>query len=157
MADARRGASVFELRPLNLADILDVIVRIYREHFGQLMGICAVVLVPLGLMQVLMSTAMFSGVLSGTPEQMPVSSLPTVMVLAFLYVLLMAVATPVMQAAIAKAIASYYLGTVTSFGAVYRFALRKWLTLLGVMLLMGLVVGGAAVVCMIPALQSRPA
>jgi hypothetical protein len=159
MADQDRGRSVFELRPLNLADILDMIVRIYREHFGQLMGICAVVLAPLGVLQVLMTTSMISGVLSASPDDMAtgtppfaqvISPSPVGFVLMFVYMLLLALATPVMQAAVAKAIASYYLGAVTSFGAVYRFALRKWLTLIGVMLLMGLVVGGVAIVCMIP-------
>ncbi len=150
MADQDRGRSVFELRPLNLADILDMIVRIYREHFGQLMGICAVVLAPLGVLQVLMTTSMISGILSESPEDLALGTSPVVFALAFVYMLLMAVSTPVMQGATAKAIASYYLGTATTVGAVYRFALRKWLTLIGVMLLMGLVVGGGAIVCMIP-------
>lgn len=150
MADGDRNQNVFELRPLNLADILDLIVKIYRGHFGQLMAICAAILVPLGVMQVVISTSVVSGASSGVSDAMPFGSLPIVMVLLVIYVFLMAVGTPVMQAAVAKAIASYYLGTATDFGAVYRFALRKWLTLLWVMALMGLVVGGAATVCMIP-------
>ncbi len=150
MADQSQRWSVFELRPLNLADILDVIVKIYRGHFAQLMGICAAVLVPLGVLQMIMAGSMFSGVISGVPDDLPVSSLPVMVVAGFLYVLLMAVALPVMQAAMAKAIASYYLGTATTFGEVYRFALRKWATLLGVTLLLGLVVGGVMAACVIP-------
>jgi len=150
VAEREQNRSVFELRPMNLADILDAIVRIYRRNFWQLIGICAVVLAPLGVLQVVASTEIFSLAMAepsgGLPDIFSGVGLTGLVV----YVLVLVLTTPLMQAAVAKAVAEQYLGSRTSIKAVYRFALRKWWTLLWVIFVAGLIYGGIVVVSVLP-------
>ena len=46
------------LMPMNIADILDASVRLYRSNFGPFMAIIAIVYVPMALFQVLLAFAM---------------------------------------------------------------------------------------------------
>lgn len=150
MADAHRGFSVFELRPLNVADLLDAAIRIYRRRFVPLLSICAVIAVPLGVLQVVATTSLFSGALGDpTGEMLPNLSMPIIIALG-LYGVLFWITMPLMQAAVAKAVAEFYLGTEAGVASAYRFALRKWLTLLAIMFLVAMLTSGIAIVAMIP-------
>lgn len=134
--------AVFELRPLAVADVLDVAWRIYRRHFPRLISISAALYVPLGavyLVAAALGTPLTwiedteGGELPFTPEGLAS--------LAALGVLLM-LSVPVMLAAMARAVSAIYLGGTATLGEVYRFALRRWGALLGVTILFALAVGG---------------
>lgn len=150
MAETDRGFSVFELRPLNVADLLDAAIRIYRRRFAPLLSICAVIGVPLGVLQVVTMAALFSGTLKDPMgDALPNLSLPTLLGLGA-WGILFWLTMPLMQAAVAKAVAEFYLGTEPGVAEAYRFALRKWPTLLGIMLLIALLTSGITMVVMIP-------
>ena len=134
--------AVFELRPLAVADVLDVAWRLYRRHFAQLIAISAALYVPLGAVYLVAAALGTPVTWSDGAElgELPFTS-EGLLALAVFGVLLM-LSLPVMLAAMAKAVSAIYLGATATLGEVYRFALRRWGALLGVALLFGLAVGG---------------
>lgn len=150
MALAQEGFGVFELRPLNVADLLDTAVRIYRLRFGPLLSICAVVAGPLGALQIAATSSLFAGALDQPlGSVLPNLSLPVLIALG-VYGLLFWVTMPLMQAAVAKAVAQFYLGAEARVADAYRFALRKWFALLVIMLIIALLTTAIALAVMIP-------
>ena len=97
MSTVADGERVFDLRPLNLADLLDAVIRIYRARFRQLIGIAAVITLPLGVLQVASTVSMFSGVMDD-PQGVPNMSMMGLSGLG-LYGLLFWLTMPLMQAA----------------------------------------------------------
>ncbi|MGC9317162.1 MAG: hypothetical protein ACP5KN_03905, partial [Armatimonadota bacterium] len=150
MSTTQSGA-VFELKPLGLADLLDVVWRMYRSHIGRFLGIAAVVYLPLGVLQIVAAAIMMQG--WDTQAPMPTFSDYNIIGLALFGVVMFLfwAAIPVMQAAIAKAVSEYYLGSEPTLGGVYRFAFRRWLSLLGVALLTALIAAGVYLLVMMPA------
>ncbi len=119
----------WELRPLGVADLLDLVWRVYRGHFGQLVRISAVVHVPLGIVQTVAVLLLYEGFdIDAGFEQLSVRGLAAIGA----YVLLLALALPIVQAAMARAVSEYYLGRRPSIREVYGFALRHLPSLLGV-------------------------
>jgi hypothetical protein len=143
--------AVFQLRPLNLADLFDVVIRLYRQNFGEIVRIAAVVYVPLGILQVASAAVVFEGF----DVDSPVPQLPGISLIGFAgyiaFFVLFFFSIPLVQAAVAKAVAEIYLGGDISLGSVYRFALRRWASLIGVMILNGLIAVVTVIVGLIPA------
>ncbi len=140
MANEGVSAQVFELRPLNIADLLDQVIRIYRGRFGELIGIAAAVVIPLGVVNTVLS---YSFTLQPEPG-MSADIMPNVLMSGAgtaVAVLFYWLTMPLMEAATAKAVSEYYLHGGISFRAAYRFALGRWATLLWVAVLGGLAVG----------------
>ncbi len=136
---------------MNLADMLDAVIRVYRHNFGVLVRIAAVVLVPLGLLQVASAAATFGGIATETPPtDFPMVSLIGGAGYGLFFVLLVLTA-PIMQGAMAKAVAQAHLGETASVGDAYRFALRRWRRLLWTTILYGLATLAAAAIPLIPA------
>lgn len=54
-------AEAIELRPRSLPELLDASVRAYRDHFLHFLGVAALVNLPLSLLSVLATSALFSG------------------------------------------------------------------------------------------------
>ncbi len=140
--DRQDSSAVFELRPLPLADLLDAVWRLYRRHFGSLVPITAVVYLPVGIVYAVATGLMRSGFMaeSGEPAltQATAAGIAGLGLAAVLYVLTI----PIMQAAMAKAVSELYLGGTPSVGDVYRFALARFPSLLGVALLYWLIASG---------------
>ena len=150
MADGGPKWSVFELRPMNLADLLDAVIRIYRRRFATLIAICAVVMVPLGALQVVVTAPLVLSQTGGEWESnMPAMGPAMFIGTGFVFILLW-LTTPLMQGAMAKAVGQYYLGAEAGVWDSYRFALRRWPTLLGVTLLVTFIIWGAAMIVMLP-------
>jgi len=148
MSDEARDA-VFELKPLNLADLLDAIVRLYTRYFGRIVRIGAVVYVPLGVLNVVAAALVFQGLDVTGP--LPDRGFGVVGLAAYgLLVILFWLSMPLVQAAIAKAVAEYYLGAETSVADAYAFALRRWPSLIAVALFTALVVGVVVTAVTIP-------
>ncbi len=150
-ASAKAGPTVFALRPLNITDLLDMVIRIYRRHFGELIAIAAVVYVPLGVLQALsMSSMMLNVDIEHPPQAM---AFPPV--LAFIglgvWALLMWLSMPLMQAAMAKAVSEHYLGGRTSLREAYDFALGRWLALIVVAVALALLTIGLMGLGFLPA------
>jgi len=145
------GSQVFALRPLNITDLLDMVIRIYRRHFGELIAIAAVVYVPLGVLQALSMSSMVLDVDIEHPPQ----AMPFPPVLAFIglgvWALLMWLSMPLMQAAMAKAVSEHYLGGRTSLREAYDFALGRWLALIVVAVALALLTIGLMGLGFLPA------
>lgn len=142
--------AVLELKPLNLADLLDAVWRLYRRHFGELIRIGAVVYVPLGVLHILSAALMFQGYdVEGGAPTLPgfgLVGLGAMVVVGLLFWLSM----PIMQAAMAKAVAEFYLGRQATVGSAYRFALHRLWHLLFVAILTALINLGLLAVCLVP-------
>jgi len=151
MAAQGSGSQVFELRPLNIADLLDMVIRVYRRHFGVLMAIAAVVYVPIGALQVVSSSSLVASLEAEQPAPVLPDFSPLTIGGLFIWIMLGWLTMPLMQAAVAKAVSEYYLGGDTSVGQAYRFALSRWLALIMVAILLGLATSVVLVVCLLPA------
>lgn len=144
--------AVFELRPMNLADLLDAVIRLYRHNLATLIGIAAVVHIPLGLVYIvgvaLAGTAMEAeGPLDSTATMtMAIAGGLGVTLYFMLYLLTM----PIVQGAIAKAVAQSHLGEDPSVWGAYRFVLSRWFSLLLVTFLQGVIQLCAAIPALIP-------
>ena len=140
--DSQDSSAVFELRPLPLADLLDTVWRLYRRHFGSLVPITAVIYLPLGVLYAVATGLMGPGFMEGSGEpaitEFTAAGIAGLVFAGVLYVFTI----PIMQAAMAKAVSELYLGGTPSVGDVYRFALARFPSLLGVALLYWLIAGG---------------
>lgn len=138
------------LRPLRLGEILDRAVLLYRQNFLQLVGIVALVQVPVTLAQITVSLTTFGDTFSrlgaalNNPAAAPENPFtvfgPSYFVGASLssavgilgFILLQGVAT----AALTVAIAGSYLGDQPpSIGEAYRRIQDKWVQVVGALLL----------------------
>ena len=141
------ATSMPTLRPLGIGELLDQAIRLYRRNFLSFIGIIAVVQIPLGLLQFVLSlVTLQTGPLSNLnarassdPTQLSplyfASLASTVVVAVVQLILVQGVAT----AAMTRAVSDNYLGTPTGFSAAYRRIGRAWLPLLGTLFLAGLV------------------
>ncbi len=155
MATATADA-VFALRPMGLGDLLDAVIRLYRGHFGLMVRIGAVVYVPLGVIYVVSSALLFAGLDMEIDAESPYPSYDTELVLAgaigmTLFFLLFWLTVPLVQGAVAKAIAEVYLGREATVGSAYGFALRRWPTLIAVAFLGGIITTAVSVIVAAPA------
>ena len=148
---AAGSEAVFELRPMNLADMLDAVIRLYRHNFGILIRIAAVIHIPLGIIQVASAALAVQGFDGETPT--PAITMGTVAggVGYALYFILLLLTMPIMQGAMAKAVALRHLGEEASVGDAYRFALKRWARLLGTTILYGMANFVAVMIPLIPA------
>ncbi len=152
MAADGSDAAVFELKPMGLGDLLDVVIRLYRRHFGQIVRIAAVVYVPLGVLQVVSAALMFQAMDMDTavPSYYPGAFIAGGIGYA-LWIILFWLSMPLVQGAIAKAVAEYYLGREATVASAYGFALRRWPMLIAVAILGGLIAWAVVVVGVAPA------
>ena len=134
-----------QLRPLNLGDILDQTFRVFRKHFLLLMGIIAVISVPVAVLQgfgTWQYTQNFQqgisgrGVDSSDPTAVFGSALTSSVPLLFT-TLLSLIAGLFQTGALASAISELYLGRTINIGQAYRGVLRR----VGSLLLATLVAG----------------
>jgi hypothetical protein len=138
------------LRPMTIGDILDQTFTLYRKHFKTLLGIVAVVNVPLLVLQTLglLSLApLFPTTLNTPPRTAPRAPFADIdpnwlgaLVVGFisffgLVVLVAIIANVFQQAALALAISENYLGRAITVLEAYRRALRYWRPLLLTLLL----------------------
>jgi MFS family permease len=134
-----------ELKPRTGLDLLDASVRLYRRHFGPLLGISSVLLVPFGVTYTL---GMFFYYLAMGPflttGEMPanfrgdVPMLILGLALLILGLSIMAVLGPLSQGALALAISEQYLGRTLGVLEAYRRVRRYWWPLFLVGLVFGL-------------------
>ncbi len=146
--------SLTTLRPLRLGELLDRAIRLYRGNFLTFIGIIAVVYVPLMVLQTAAGALMSSSMLNGisTPEEIFSNygywiGIFSSLILSFIqFVLVQGIAT----GALTRAVSDNYLGKPTGILDAYRGIRGSWLTLLGALLLLGIIVIGLFIWWMVP-------
>ena len=130
------------LRALNVGEVLDTAVRVYRSQWRTFIAVAAIVLVPLNFLQFFLFRDLYDAFTTpgglGTVAPRDLQQMLVVSGVATLITLLLV--TPFLTAAMAKAAADSYLGERTGIGETFRFALRRAGPLLWVMVLFGLVI-----------------
>jgi hypothetical protein len=125
---------------MGLGELLDAAIRLFRGHWKTLMGIVALIQVPVTLLSQYVTNRFQEPFVFPTqvnpnaPPELPTLEAGDFVGLASVVVLAVVV-TPFLIAAITRAVADAYLGRDTSVGAAYRFALRRFGSLLWVIFL----------------------
>ena len=127
------ASDVSALRPLSTGQLLDRAFRLYRQHFLVFLGIVALVQVPISVAQVALNAQML-GVTGGGETFGTIGVISTVVI--FVGSILFA---SLETGALTGAVADSYLGTPVSILGSYRRLGRKWLSILGALLLAGLI------------------
>ncbi len=129
--------------PRTISDIVDGSINLYRRHFGHLLGITAVVYVPvsiiyLGLWYLLWSTLSKPG---GGWNSDIIGHMPTLVAAGVAVAVGFSLAMMIAQAALTWAISEIYLGVEVSIGTAYRYVLSRFWPLLLTTALATLVIG----------------
>jgi hypothetical protein len=139
------SSSLPVLRALRLGELLDQAIRLYRRNFLTFIGIIAVVYVPLMILQTISSTWLSSSLLNVSAAQSPEEifsnssywlGLLSTVVLGFLQIILV---QGIANGALTRAVADNYLGRKTNILDAYRGIGKSWVSLLGALLLLGVV------------------
>jgi hypothetical protein len=128
----------YEVRAMSFAEILDAGFRLLRDHFALLVGIAAVLYVPVALFQ----SAVESFANEGDPGSLALTGV--------LGLLIFAGVSPLVNVAITFALGELYLGREVAMGDAFRKGLAILVPVLGTSILAGLAVLGAALLLVIP-------
>jgi hypothetical protein len=131
----------YEIRAMSAGEILDTGFRLLRNHVVPLVGIAAIVNVPLAVAQAFMAEET-----RVSPESMNFGHLAILAVA----LLSMAVLSPIVQTAITVLLGDAYLDRATSIGSAFRRALSILVPLIGTSLLAGLIAIPAFLALLIP-------
>ena len=142
------------LRPLGVGEILDSSFRLYRRRFGALVSVCAVVVIPLALVQLVVTvsapeTTTVTRFGSSTFRSTSVSSGTQLFLLLF-GLLISGFNIALAQGAAMRILSDHYLGTETSWSESLRYAFTRFGSLLWVVILSGLAWIFGAMLCFIP-------
>lgn len=145
----------YEIKPLELGGILDHTVALVKNNLLLLIGVAAVVYVPMGLFNGFYTAAklpeppsVFSDV--EAREAYQEAFLANSLVLMPINLVLVWVGAPLTYGAMIWAIAGLYLGERMSVGEAWRQALRHGVSLVGANIMYMLVVGLGIALCVIP-------
>jgi hypothetical protein len=170
-SDYRRG-NRFPLRQMDVGQILDAGINLYRAHWKTLMGIAALILVPVNFFQsfivrrVTQPFASFSGRPFPTftpPTQDPFTTpgqspelpdfgplITAVFSATLITVAIGLISSALLTAAISRATAETYQGRDPEVGPTLSFAAYRLHSILWVIVLTGLSVLGGVLLCLIP-------
>jgi hypothetical protein len=121
------------LRQMGIGELLDAAFRVYRMHWAALVGIVALVVIPVTFLQFWVTE-----VALGPADQFlrPSESLNRLLTVTLgFFALQFLIVQPFLVAAVARASADGYLGEPVSIGSTYRYALSRlpailWITIL---------------------------
>jgi hypothetical protein len=132
-----------QLRPLGIGEILDAGIKIYRNKFATMLKAVAVVIVPVQVLNVLITLSLpDTSTTAGVNTTSSDSEWAGVAALLLIFVINV-VSAALAEAACLKAVSDTYLGTDTDWRESLRFGFRRlgsllWLTLIhGVIVLLG--------------------
>lgn len=136
------------LRPLGIGEIFDVAIKIYRRHFGTLLKLVSLVVVPVGILSALVEV-------SALPREEELytgdnQALGTYFAGLGVTVMLSVVAWTVATAASFKAVADAYLGQRPNWRDSLAFVLRRLHSVLWILLLSLLILIPAFLACILP-------
>ena len=129
----------YEIRTMSLSEVLDTSFRILRDYFVPIVGISAILNVPVALGQSLAASQVEAGAAATLPS----------LTLAF-GLLSFGLVSPIVNAAITHLIGEVYLGREAKIGEAFRVALRILIPLIGTSLLVGLLTLGASLLLILP-------
>jgi hypothetical protein len=132
------------LRPLRIGELLDRAIRLYRDDFLTLVGIVAVVYVPLTILQILASALFSTSIVRTTPDRL-FANASTWIAMSFtviLFVLQFILVQGIAMGALARAVADNNLGKKTGILDAYRGIGGSWVSLLGALLFIIVVILG---------------
>ncbi|MEM7030472.1 MAG: hypothetical protein AAF629_12960 [Chloroflexota bacterium] len=146
-----------QLRPLSVAQLLDQAVRLYRNNFLTFVGILAIVLIPLTILQLLIGGAMFAftGNIFDPANISNVEDMDAVFIIGFLGIALTTILSIVLiqglaTAALTRAVASNFLGETIGIMDAYRLIGNSWLSLLLALFLSAIIAFGLFIWFLIP-------
>jgi hypothetical protein len=132
-----------QLRPLGIGEILDAGIKIYRSKFATMLKAVAVVVVPVQVLNVLITLSLpDTSTTAGTTTTTSNSEWAGFAALLLVFVITI-VSSALAEAACLKAVSDTYLGTETDWRESLRFGFRRlgslvWLTLIrGAIVLLG--------------------
>jgi hypothetical protein len=128
----------YEVRAMSLGELLDTGFRLLRDHFVTLIGISALLYVPLSVLQAAFGTP--------APGQAPGLTLG----ISLLFALLFLAISPVVGVAITYALGEAYLGREVTIGDALRKGLEILMPLLGTSFLAGLAMLAATLLLILP-------
>jgi hypothetical protein len=136
------------LRPLGIGEIFDVSIKIYRRHFGTLIKLVSLVVVPVGIISGLVEV-------SALPQEEDLytadnDALATYFAGFAVTTMLSLVAWTVATAASFKAVADAYLGQRSDWRDSLGFVLRRLHSVLWILVLTFLILIPAFVACILP-------
>jgi hypothetical protein len=140
---------MFQVKHLNLGEILDQGIAIIKAKFGLLFAITLVTVVPLQFLTGMMQLVLFPGLAQGDPAavQGHLGLFFIVMLITFGLSLLV---FPLANAAVIHAVAGTYLSQPVTLGTCLSHGLRRWPALIGTTLLMTLVISLGFILLIIP-------
>jgi len=135
----------YEIRPMSIGEILDTGFRLLRNHFGMLMGLAAIVYVPVGIL-----TQVITGLTPDDPEQMQAGAALPILVAMLGIVVVLGIGYPLISTAITLALGDVYVGRPTGVGPAVRQTWGILLPVVGTSLLLFLFVSLGFVALVIP-------
>lgn len=146
-----------ELRPLGVGEMVDGAIRLYRSHFLTLIKISALVLGPIGVIELIAVTVVgpvdMTSMLVVDPEATPMEVLePLIPIYAVLGVtgVLSFLGSVLVQAASITALAQSYQGQTPDWRTSLRSGSRRFLPLIAATILLSLGSGIGLIFCLIP-------
>jgi hypothetical protein len=135
------------MRPMRVAETVDAAVALCRANFKAFAAIVAFVTVPLEFLQQLFTRGAYAGfpMVTEASQNIGPPSSAVVIAVAILSIAGVLVVRPFLTAAMIRAISAAYLGEPVNVGEVYRFALRRFRSILWVLLLQILALAGAGI------------
>jgi hypothetical protein len=131
----------YEIRAMSFGEILDTGWRLLRNHFALLVGIGAVLYLPLAIL----GKVFESSLEAATPDQVGQAAL-----MGGVLFLIAVVLSPIVSAAVTHALGEVFLGRRASVGGSLRVATSILLPLMGTFLLYALAVMGGFLLLVIP-------
>jgi hypothetical protein len=139
-----------QLRPLGIGEILDAAIKVYRNKFGTMLKAVAVVIVPVQVLNVLITLSLpDTSSTAGTTTTTSDSEWAGLAALLLIFVINL-VSAALAEAACLKAVSDTYLGTDTDWRESLRFGFRRLGSLLWLMLIHGVVVLLGFLACIAP-------
>jgi hypothetical protein len=136
------------LRPLGVGEIFDVSIKIYRRHFGTLIKLVSLVVVPVGIVSALVEVSALPS--EGDLYDIDNDEVGTYIAGIAVTVLLAIVAWTVATAASFKAVADAYLGQEPDWRNSIGFVLRRLHSVIWILVLSFLILIPAFIACVLP-------
>jgi len=140
------------LTPMNIADIIDAAVRLYRANFRPFLSIVAIVYVPMAVFQVILAFAMgrMAQTMPENPGELPLQHLGTMGGAYAGLILVNVLAVPIAQGALAVAVSRRYLNYPATVADAYGAIGSRWGALIATVMLVGVVVVAGTFLCVVP-------
>lgn len=141
----------YKIRELKLGEILDQTFSLMKDHFGMLLGITGVLMIPFWLIGGLIQASMMPQITPMMTQEQVIQAYRDLMVFSIPFALLgVYIIAPITNAALVYGIANVYLGRPISIGESYKRALARLLPLIGTWFLVILAIMGGTLLCLVP-------